>query len=134
MILILLWPISAILFAAGLTLVLVIPVTALAGTGLALFDVWWETALAERIPPHLLSRVSSYDWMVSLGLLPLGYLVAGPLAAEFGAVEVLLAGSTIAVLAYLAGLLPRATRMLERGSGDQPDLVVGEPRLGRPLA
>jgi MFS family permease len=130
---ILLWPGSAILFAAGVTLVLVVPVTALAGTGIALFDVWWETALAERIPPHLLSRVSSYDWMVSLGLLPLGYLVAGPLAEALGPVEVLLGGSTVAILAYLAGLLPRATRTLERRPGTQPDLVGGEPHLGRPL-
>ena len=44
----------------------------LAGVGLSLFDVWWQTALAQRIPPHALSRVSSYDWMGSLALLPLG--------------------------------------------------------------
>mgnify|MGYP006177941235 CR=1 FL=1 len=25
----------------------------LAGTGLALFSIWWETALAERVPPHV---------------------------------------------------------------------------------
>ena len=37
-----------------------------AGFGLALFGVWWDTALAERVPPHLLSRVSAYDWLVSL--------------------------------------------------------------------
>ena len=48
------------------------------GLGLALFDVWWLTALAERIPPDRLSRVTSYDWMISLGLVPLGYLLAGP--------------------------------------------------------
>ncbi|HEU0318293.1 MAG TPA: MFS transporter, partial [Solirubrobacteraceae bacterium] len=111
---VLLWPASAILYAAGLTLVAVLPVTVLAGIGLALFDVWWETALAERIPPRLLSRVSSYDWMVSLGLLPLGFLATGPLAAALGPVEVLLGGSVLALLAYLAGLLPRSTRMLER--------------------
>jgi hypothetical protein len=62
----------------------------------------------------MLSRVSSYDWMVSLGLLPLGYLVAGPLGARLGAVNVLVGGSVIAVVAYLAGLAPRATRQLER--------------------
>ncbi len=127
-----LWPLSVLLYAAGLPLGLVIPVTVLAGAGVGLFDVWWETALAERIPPHLLSRVSSYDWMVSLGLVPLGYLVAGPLAGGFGSVEVLLAGSTVAILAYLAGLLPRATRMLERRTDDPPQPLVAGPRLGRP--
>ena len=125
MLAIVLWPLSIILYAAGLTLAIVIPATVIAGAGVALFDVWWETALAERIPPELLSRVSSYDWMVSLGLLPLGLLVAGPLAATFGSVDVLLGGSAIAVAAYLAGLLPRGTRMLER---------LGEASAGRPIA
>ena len=61
--------------------------------------MWWLTALAERIPPDKLSRVSSYDWMVSLALLPLGYVLAGPLAHALGAVEVLLGGSALAGIA-----------------------------------
>jgi hypothetical protein len=72
------------------------------------------TALAERIPPDKLSRVSSYDWTVSLALLPLGYVLAGPLAGALGAVGVLLGGSVLAAIALALGLLPRQTRMLER--------------------
>lgn len=30
-----------------------------AGVGVALFDVWWHTALQQRIPAYALSRVSS---------------------------------------------------------------------------
>lgn len=111
---IVLWPSVAVLYAAGLTLFAVIPAMLLGGVGIALFDVWWTTALAERIPPDKLSRVSSYDWMVSLGLLPLGYVLAGPLASALGAVEVLLGGSVLAALALALGLLPRETRMLAR--------------------
>jgi predicted MFS family arabinose efflux permease len=114
MLAILLWPAAAILYAAGVTLVIVIPTTLLGGAGIALFDVWWMTALAERIPADKLSRVSSYDWMVSLALLPLGYVLAGPLAQALGAVEVLIGGSALACLALAAGLLPRETRMLKR--------------------
>jgi MFS family permease len=108
------WPAIAILYAAGVTLVLVAPAMLLAGAGIAMFDVWWTTALAERIPPDKLSRVSSYDWMVSLGLLPLGYALTGPLAGTLGAVNVLLGGSALAALAFALGLLPRETRMLRR--------------------
>jgi MFS family permease len=110
----LVWPIAAILFAAGVTLVLVLPVVGLAGVGIALFNVWWLTALAERIPPDKLSRVTSYDWMVSLGLLPLGYVLAGPLSERLGAVTVMVGGSAIAAVAMAAGLLPHETRTLER--------------------
>ncbi|HEX3909985.1 MAG TPA: MFS transporter [Solirubrobacteraceae bacterium] len=114
MLAILLWPSVAVLYAAGVTLYVVAPAMLLGGAGIALFDVWWTTALAERIPPDKLSRVSSYDWMVSLGLLPLGYVLAGPLAGALGAVEVLLGGSVLAAIALAFGLLPRETRTLER--------------------
>jgi hypothetical protein len=114
MLAILLWPSVAVLYAAGVTLYVVVPAMLLGGAGIALFDVWWTTALAERIPPDKLSRVSSYDWMVSLGLLPLGYVLAGPLAGALGAVEVLLGGSVLAAIALAFGLLPRETRTLER--------------------
>jgi hypothetical protein len=132
MLAILLWPGSAILYAAGLTLWLVVPAMVIGGGGIALFDVWWTTALAERIPPDKLSRVSSYDWMVSLALLPLGYVLAGPLASALGSVEILLGGSALAGLALALGLLPRETRMLRRlnsaGSAAQA------PNLSDPLA
>ncbi|HUA73572.1 MAG TPA: MFS transporter [Solirubrobacteraceae bacterium] len=114
MLAIMVWPAIAILYAAGVTLVLVAPAMLLAGAGIAMFDVWWTTALAERIPPDKLSRVSSYDWMVSLGLLPLGYVLSGPLSNALGSVEVLLGGSALAALAFALGLLPRETRMLKR--------------------
>jgi hypothetical protein len=114
MLAIILWPLAAVLYAAGVTLVLVLPAMLIGGGGIALFDVWWTTALAERIPPEKLSRVSSYDWMVSLALLPLGYVLAGPLAHALGSVDVLLGGSALAAVALTLGLLPRETRMLRR--------------------
>jgi MFS family permease len=118
----LLWPVSAALYAAGVTLIVVIPASVLGGIGFSLFDIWWMTALAERIPPESLSRVTSYDWMVSTGLLPLGYAVMGPLAAQLGAVHVLLGGAALAFVAFALGLLPRETRMLER-LGDGPSVI-----------
>jgi MFS family permease len=133
MLAIMLWPTASILYAAGVTLAIVIPVTVVAGSGIALFDVWWQTALAERIPPELLSRVTSYDWMVSLALVPLGYALAGPLAGALGAVEVLLGGSILACIALALGLLPRETRMLERLRRGEPVVRADEPlaRLAR---
>jgi MFS family permease len=126
---ILLWPAAAILFATGLPLALVLPATVLAGVGIALFDVWWLTALAERIPPDSLSRVSSYDWMVSYGLMPFGYILAGPLAGALGPVEVMIGGSALACVAFALGLLPRETRMLERLRQAAPGVVRGEEPL-----
>lgn len=114
MTLILLWPAAIALFGAGAPLAAVVPAMVVAGAGVALFDVWWLTALAERIPPDKLSRVTSYDWTVSLGLVPLGYVLAGPAADAFGATQVLLGGALVAFVALALGSLPRETRMLER--------------------
>jgi predicted MFS family arabinose efflux permease len=134
MLLVLAWPVAIMLFAAGVSLLIVVPAIVGAGAGFALFDVWWLTALAERIPPDRLSRVTSYDWMVSLGLLPVGYVLVGPLASAFGQVEVLLTGAILAVLALALGLLPTQTRMLERVPGGGAAPPLGEPHPGAPPA
>ena len=127
------WPVAIGLYAVGAPLAAVIPAVAVAGSGVALFDVWWLTALAERIPPDKLSRVTSYDWTVSLGLVPLGYVLAGPAAEALGATEVLLGGAVGAFVVLALGLLPRETRMLERRAA-APAFALAEPRPGVPLA
>jgi len=124
------WPVAAILYAAGVTLFVVLPVTLVAGVGIAVFDILWTTALAERIPPASLSRVSSYDWMISGGLLPLGYALAGPLAEALSPVEVMLGGSCLALVAFAGGLAPRETRMLERLAPGDTAARAEEPVLG----
>ncbi len=126
----LIWPLADVLYAVGMTLYIVVPAMVLGGVGMALFDIWWMTALAERIPPGSLSRVTSYDWMVSLALLPLGFIIAGPLSEEIGAVEVMLGGSILAFVAFAAGLLPRQTRMLERLRTGPPAPTPGDPLRG----
>lgn len=112
MLLVLAWPIEAGAFALHAPLVLVAVCSLASGFGFSLLMVWWETALARHVPANALSRVSAWDWMGSLALLPLGFLAAGPLAGAFGAQRVLAVGSGIGVLLLLAGLLPRSVRHL----------------------
>ncbi len=100
-----LWPPVFVLFALGPPLALLFPLFVLMGFGLSMFDVSWDTTLAERIPPHALSRVSAFDYMGSLALLPLGYVLAGPLGEAFGSVEVLVVGGVLATVANLAALV-----------------------------
>ena len=45
----------------------------------------WETSLQEHVPDRALSRVSSYDYLTSAGLIPLGNVLVGLAAgAAFG--------------------------------------------------
>jgi MFS family permease len=106
------WPAAIVVFAAGAPRPLLVALFVLAGVGLSLFDVWWQTALAQRIPPHALSRVSSYDWMGSLALLPLGYLLAGPIGEAIGPSEVMIAGGAIGdAIAALGFAIPDVWRL-----------------------
>jgi hypothetical protein len=124
------WPAAIALYALGPPLGVLYPVMIGSGLGIGLFGVWWETALAQRIPPHLLSRVSAWDWMGSLAFLPLGYLLAGPAADAFGDARVLEIGGLVGTIAAILGLLPRSTRTLRRL--DQPGLPAVDVPL--PLA
>ncbi|MFE9781127.1 MFS transporter [Streptomyces sp. NPDC005775] len=58
--------------------------------GLGFLNPVWETAVQSAVPAHALARVTSYDWLLSLGAMPLGYALA-PLAASAWGVEVPLA-------------------------------------------
>ena len=71
-----------------LALVGPLPVLLIAGASMLslisieLANTWWYTMLQQHVPEHARSRVSSYDWLVSLVFQPLGFLLAGPLAAR----------------------------------------------------
>jgi hypothetical protein len=70
-------PVMVVAFATGLTLVLVVPLALATGIGFALFDVFWNTTMAEQIPPHALSRARAWEWMGSLILLPVAFWPRG---------------------------------------------------------
>jgi hypothetical protein len=53
-----------------------------AGANLTFLNTVWETTLQEQIPAALLSRVVAYDWLTALVFQPLGYAVAGLVAAH----------------------------------------------------
>lgn len=75
------------------------------GLGLEPFQIWWVAALQREIPAELLARVISLDWLVSLGLMPVGFALTGPAVAAFGRTAVLLVGAAAIALPTLA-ILP----------------------------
>lgn len=129
----LVWPLQNSVFALGAPLALVVVVALATGYGFSLLMIWWETALAYHIPPSSLSRVSAYDWMGSLALLPVGYLIAGPLSNAFGARAVLGVGGVVGALLLLLSLLPRSTREL-RGPTRAGELPVPQPSSSRAIS
>ena len=66
-------------------------------------QVIWTTMLQTLVPRKLLGRVTSVDWLVSTGLVPVSFALTGPAAATFGAAETMVGASLIG--AVLMGML-----------------------------
>ena len=86
----------------------------------------WETVLQSAVPNETLSRVSSYDWAVSLVFMPLGFALWGPLSEWIGIDTTLLLAAGTIVVAKTAVVLVPEVRGMRRVEAD------GEP--AEPLA
>jgi MFS family permease len=73
--------------------------------------VIWGTLLQRRVPPHLLGRVSSLDFFVSVSLMPVSMALAGPVGDAIGVTTTFLVAGLVptvfAVVAVLWARLPR---------------------------
>jgi MFS family permease len=73
--------------------------------------VIWGTLLQRRVPPHLLGRIASLDFFVSISLLPVSMALAGPVSDAIGVgTTFLVAGVTpifFAVIAVVWAKLPQ---------------------------
>jgi MFS family permease len=76
----------------------------------------WETSLGEHIPPGSLSRVSSYDYLSSTGMIPLGNVLVGVLAATIGVYPGLVVMTVVGIGAALVVVSIPAVRHLPRGA------------------
>ena len=73
--------------------------------------VIWGTLLQRRVPPHLLGRISSLDFFVSLALMPVSMALAGPAAEVLPIWLIFLVAGVVcpimAVIASAAAGMPR---------------------------
>jgi len=88
-----------------------------AGFGLILFNTLFETAVQQHVPAEALSRVSSIDWMLSLGLYPIGLAVAGSVAEVIGVGATLAASAIWALIWTPVVLAVPSVRNLRRRDG-----------------
>jgi MFS family permease len=93
----------------------------------------WATAKQRHVPSAMLGRVSSLDWLISIGLLPLSFALTGPVSAALGVRETLVLAGVLGAAVTLAGLMVPGVRAVE---GREPPRAAepstGDP--GRPLA
>jgi len=87
--------------------------------------VRWTVEMTTRIPPGMLARVSSYDALGSMSAMPLGALLAGPLAAAIGVSTTQFAAAAVIVIASALALIPREIWTIR-----SDDMVLAEAPIG----
>ncbi len=87
------------------------------GFGFSYGNVIWGTLLQRRVPRHMLGRISSLDFFVSLALMPISMALAGPLSTV---VE-------IPVIFVVAGLVPFVLSLLVLWIARMPRDEIAHP-------
>ncbi len=110
-----------IALSVPLPLVALAGVSFLVGIGFALGNTLWLTALQRNVPEHALSRISSFDWLGSVALNPIGYALIGPIAGAVGNAEALAVAGAINMVVCLSVALVPSVRHVGMG---EPSIAV----------
>jgi len=89
------------------------------GVAIETMSVVWTVTMAAKIPADKLARVSGYDGLGSMMGMPVGALVAGPLAARIGVSATQYGAAAITLLASALALIPREVRTMRSGQVEQ---------------
>ncbi|MEO8425032.1 MAG: MFS transporter [Actinomycetota bacterium] len=87
--------------------------------------VVWVTLLQRLVAPDLLGRVSSLDWMVSIGGVPISFAIVGPLAATFGAQTTMIWAGLLGAAVTIGFMFVPGARGPERDGSLAPEASIG---------
>lgn len=81
----------------------------------------WATIKQRHVPAAMLGRVSSLDWLISIGLLPLSFALTAPIAGAIGARATLISAAIIGGVATLGALFLPGMRDIEGKANSEPE-------------
>ncbi|HEY3069932.1 MAG TPA: MFS transporter [Gaiellaceae bacterium] len=95
----------------------------------------WATIKQRHVPASMLGRVSSLDWLISIGLLPLSFALTAPIAGLVGVRATLIGAALIGGVITLGALFLPGMRDIEGVDVDgQKDAAALDPEFLRPPA
>jgi DHA3 family tetracycline resistance protein-like MFS transporter len=86
----------------------------------------WATIKQRHVPASMLGRVSSLDWLISIGLLPLSFALTAPIAGLIGVRATLVGAAVIGGAVTFGALFLPGMRDIE---GQAADVRDGAPQL-----
>jgi MFS family permease len=90
----------------------------------------WATLKQRHVPPSMLGRVSSLDWLLSIGLLPLSFTLTAPVAGVVGARTTLVGAAVVGAVATFGALFLPGMRDIENVPAALPRTPATPPTLG----
>ena len=84
----------------------------------------WSTAKQRLVPARLLGRVSSLDWLISIGLLPVSFAITGPVSAALGVRTTLIGAGVLGAAVTFAALLVPGVRQMDTAAADAPEAAA----------
>jgi MFS family permease len=96
----------------------------------------WATVKQRHVPASMLGRVSSLDWLISIGLLPLSFALTAPIAGLIGVRATLIGAALIGGVITLGALFLPGMRDIEGIATEDPqrDGPPLDPEFLRPPA
>jgi DHA3 family tetracycline resistance protein-like MFS transporter len=91
----------------------------------------WATMKQRHVPRTMLGRVSSIDWLISIGLLPLSFALTGPVAGAIGTRGTLVAAGVAGAVVTCAAFFVPGVRDVEAEAGAmRQDASLGDRTTG----
>ena len=103
-----------IALAVPLPTAAIMAVCVLGWAGLTLLNAVWFATVPQLIPADVLARATSFDWLLSIIAMPVGFAVSGPVADHIGIQPTLVAAAAIMAVPLLLIVLVPSVRSVRR--------------------
>jgi MFS family permease len=103
-----------IALAVPLPTAAIMAVCVLGWAGLTLLNAVWFATVPQLIPADVLARATSFDWLLSIIAMPVGFAVSGPVADHIGIQPTLVAAAVIMAVPLLLIVLVPGVRSVRR--------------------
>jgi MFS family permease len=103
-----------IALAVPLPTAAIMAVCVLGWAGLTLLNAVWFATVPQLIPADVLARATSFDWLLSIIAMPVGFAVSGPVADHIGIQPTLVAAAAIMAVPLLLIVLVPGVRSVRR--------------------
>jgi MFS family permease len=104
--------------AVPLPTVAIMAVCVVGWAGLTFLNEVWFATIPQLIPHEVLARATSFDWLLSLVAMPVGFAVSGPVADRVGIPPTLVGAAVLmAVPCFLITFVPGVRRVKRTSEG-----------------